>query len=451
MKNLLYEFIKAKENKQNRPISISLLGFGGTNRLIFDALIPLKNIELTVRQNRLLCESLPSSVKVYSGDAAFLNLYEDVLIPSPSVRREGLTIPHHSEVITDYDLLFRSKPKRLFSISGSDGKSTTTQLTSLMLRDQFPTLFSGGNIGTPLILANKDSEAFLLELSSFTLRYSIPSSTRALLTNVTPNHLDWHENIDEYRDTKLTLIRHADEPILNLCDEVSEDEARHTHSFCLISTRLTHQEIIKKYKTEHTVTLERGHILFDNEILIPISEVKRSEKHNITNFCSAIAMSIGYADKERIMAVAREFDGLRERCECFTAHGIKYISSSIDTTPERTRTTLEGLGQKVNIILGGRSKKLPLEPLRVPLIRYAKKISLYGEAAEEMRKFIDSDKQLSKIPHDSFSNLAEAIDYALTDVKSGDTVLLSPAATSYGEFENYIQRGKFFKEYISKI
>ena len=449
MKSLLLDFLKGKSLELKRPVNISLLGFGSTNRAFLELLLPLDNVKISVRQMGIAKEDFPDSVTVYNCENAFSELYEDVIIPSPSVRREKLIIPRHAEVITDYDLLFREENKRMFLVSGSDGKSTTTALASLMLRDGIPTLFTGGNLGTPLILASKDSEAFLLELSSFTLRYSQPKFARALLTNVTPNHLDWHGSIDEYIETKLALIRHSDEPILNLGDPISKAEAGHCSSFCLISTCLTHRDITARYKTEHTVTLAGEKILLDGKEVIPLSEIKRNEKHNISNFCSAIAISIGYADRAHIMTVAREFNGLYERCERFTVDEVEYISSSIDTTPERTRITLEGIGKEVSIILGGRGKQLPLDPLRSPLIKYAKKISLYGDMTDELLGFINSDEQLSKIPHRSFAKLCEAIDYAIDDLKPGDTVLLSPAATSYGEFESYIQRGRFFKDYIS--
>ena len=448
MKSLLYRLLNGKRELLGRDVKVSLLGFGSTNRAIFEALLPLDNVEISIRQREPLYSDLPSSVKLYQGDDAFNGIDGDVIIPSPSVRRERLAIPYGIEAITDYDLLFRQRSEKLFLISGSDGKSTTTTLSSLMMEGSFTSTFTGGNLGTPLINASIDTEAFILELSSFTLRYSLPNGGRSLLTNVTPNHLDWHDSLEEYEETKLSLIRHSDEPILNLDDTVLEREARRTQAFCLMSGTRTHSEISKSYRTEHTVTEENGYVKLDGKALIPISKIRRNEKHNLSNFRSAVAMSIGYTDVARISEVARTFGGLEERCEEFYVGGVRYLSSSIDTTPERTATTLTGLCCEVNIILGGRGKRLPLEPLRSPLIKYARRISLYGEVAEEMREFIDSDEQLRNIPHQSFLVLSDAIDHATNGVTSGDTILLSPAATSYGEFRDYRHRGSFFKNYI---
>ena len=448
MKRLLYQLLRSKRETLGRDVKVSLLGLGTTNRAILEVLLPLDNVEISIRQKEPIYSDLPRLVKVYQGNDAFTRIDDDVVIPSPSVRREKLSIPYGIDVISDYDLLFRQRSKNLFLISGSDGKSTTTTLASLMMNGGFSSTFTGGNLGTPLINASIDTEAFILELSSFTLRYSLPNGGRALLTNVTPNHLDWHNGLEEYEETKLSLIRHSDEPILNLDDTVLEREARRTQAFCLVSGTRTHSEIRKSYRTEHTVTEENGYVNLDGKALIPISEIKRKEKHNLSNFRSAVAMSIGYTDAAKIKDVAHAFQGLEERCEDFFIDGVRYVSSSIDTTPERTATTLIGLNREVNIILGGRGKRLPLEPLRLPLIKYAKRISLYGEAAKEMRDFIDSDEQLRNIPHQSFSRLFDAIDHATEGVTSGDTVLLSPAATSYGEFRDYRHRGRFFKDRI---
>ena len=450
VRNILEGYIKNKASDFGRQVRIALLGFGKTNKAMLDALLPLDLVEISVRQSGLNAAILPDQIRGFTGENAFSNIYEDVIIPSPSVRRESLVLPGGCEVITDYDLLFRLKPHRLFSVSGSDGKSTVTTLASLLLSPTFPTLFVGGNIGTPLILANVDSEAFLLELSSFTLRYSVPKCGRALITNITPNHLDWHSDFDEYVDSKLKLIRTCDEPILNLSNKVSEWSAKDTMTFCLVSDRLSHKEIITKYNTEHTVTVENGEIRLDGRGLLPVSLVRRKERQNIENLALAIALSIDYTTPERIREVAMSFDGLKERCEIFTKDGVDYVSSSIDTSPMRTKTTIEGLERRVNIILGGRTKRLPLDVLREPLKKYAAKIAIYGEACEEFLGFIDSCPELREIPHAHFPALKEAIDYLLDGIRQGDTVLLSPAATSYGEFENYIERGRFFKDYVQK-
>ncbi len=450
MKRLLHNFLEDRAKKFGRRIRVGLIGLGSTNRAALRLLGGMDAVgEITLR-SRDKVKDPPSGARLIAGEP-FRDIYEDILIPSPSVRREDLSLPVGTEMITDYRLLFEERPKDLFLVSGSDGKSTTTAIASLLLSPRFPQLFTGGNIGVPLFDASLDSDAFLLEMSSFTLRYDKPSGFgRAVLTNVTPNHLDWHASLGEYEECKLGMIRGADEPILNLSDGVSMRAAEDIRAFALVSDALSHKDIIKRYSAEHTVTVRDGAVRLDGEAIVPISEVRRNERHNLQNLASAVALSIGYAEKELVAEAARGFEGLGERCERFFKDGIGYVSSSIDTTPERTRTTLEGLGIPVNIILGGRGKRLPLEPLREPLIKYARRIAIYGEASREMLEFIDSDTELRRIPHRSFFTLKDAVDYAREDTRPGDTVLLSPAATSYGEFSNYLERGSFFKDCVTK-
>ena len=451
MKNLLYDHLNKRSQRLCRGVNVTLLGYGVSSKAAVDLLLDIPCVNtVTVRQPGLSDAGVPSKVKVIARADAFDNICEDVIIPSPSIRRERLNIPRDAEFISDYSLLFAKDPEILFSVSGSDGKSTTVSIASLLLSPQFPKLFTGGNLGTPLWRADASADAFLLELSSFTLRYSVPHSTRALLTNVTPNHLDWHADLDEYEGTKLALIKNASEPILNLEDKVSESYAKSASAFCLISDTIPHETIKALYKTEHTVTVENLRICIDGEAVIDLDKVKRHERHSILNLASAIALSIGYTDKQRICEVAESFDGLTERCERIRKDGITYISSSIDTTPQRTRTTLLGLGTEVRIILGGRGKGLSLQPLREPLLRFAKRIGIYGEIGEELMRFIEDDAELSKIPHERFSSMKDAFIYTTENVTVGETVLLSPAATSYGEFTSYIERGKGFKTYITE-
>ena len=450
MKKLLYDHLCERSRRLGRGINVTLLGYGISNRAVLDLVMSIPCVNgVTVRQRGLADCELPNGIGLIASDDAFDSICEDVIIPSPSVRRERLTIPRDAEFISDYDLLFAKNPARLFTVSGSDGKSTTVSLASLLLSPQFPKLFTGGNLGTPLWRADASAEAFLLELSSFTLRYSVPRSTRALLTNVTPNHLDWHADLDEYKNTKLALIKNASEPILNLEDKVSESIARDLSAFCLISDTIPHETIKALYKTEHTVTVEKKGVCLDGEAIVSANRIKRHERYAILNLASAIALSLGYTDKERICEIAESFDGLPERCERIYKDGITYVSSSIDTTPQRTATTLNGLDAEVRIILGGRGKGLPLDTLKAPLIRYAKRISVYGEIAGEILKWLENDDDLSAIPTANFNTFREAVDDADANTEQVKTVLLSPAATAYGEFSDFTQRGRTFKDYLA--
>ena len=464
MKFLLKNMIKEKSELLGREINIALIGLGATNKALLSLISNFKSsVNITVIERESIGNSVNKSgsddgkkVEVsnhtlpYSPQHSGISEF-DFVFPSPSIRREKLAPIYGTAFLTDYDLLFALKPKNLFLVSGSDGKSTTVDMASRLLSPTFPDIFTGGNIGTPLWLASLKSEAFLLELSSFTLCYSKPRNGRALITNITPNHLDWHASLEEYQEAKLSLLKAADEPILNLDDEVSKKYAEGISAFCLVSLNMTEKEIRARYITLNTVTLENGFLSINSTPVVSLSRIANKEKHNLYNLAFAVALTIGYTDTKTVEGLAESYKPLAERCEVINARGVRYVSSSIDTTPERTKATLSGLDSRVRIILGGRGKGLSLEPLRNVLKKYADKIAVYGEVGREITEFIDSDDELKKIPHAAFKTFDEAIDYATDGVKVGNTVLLSPAATSYGEFADYKERGAHFKNRIKSI
>ena len=449
MQTRIREYLSDVSRKADRDLSICLLGYGVTNRALLDIISTSDVVrEITVRQNREISD-MPNGVRIIDHKSAFDDIYEDVVFTSPSFRRNRVHFPKWTILTSETEIFFSESRDNTFLVSGSDGKSTVTTLASLLLQPTFPELFTGGNLGRPIALASLRADAFVLELSSFNLMYSTPKCKRAILTNVTPNHLDWHKDLGEYEQCKSKLIYSADEAILPLSCPFNERLSENIDSFALVSTTHSHTELMKRYCTKHTVTLDGGEILIDGESILPISLIKRKERHNIENLMSAIAMSIGYASHDRIREIAESFAGLEHRCESFMLGGIEYINSSIDTTPERTKATLISLDKPVNIILGGRGKGLPLDTLKEPLICYAKRISVYGEIADEITSWLGDDEALSAIPTASFKTFKEAVDDANANTEQVKTVLLSPAATAYGEFSDFTQRGRIFKDYLT--
>ena len=449
MRNRITKYVSHLAEEYKRPISVCLFGFGKTNKAIYDILQGCQCVsEITVRQSAGISDTLPNGVRLIDDRERINAPFEDLIFASPSVRREKLRVSKGSIITSDTELFFDGEARKSFLVSGSDGKSTVTTLSSLLLLATFPDIFVGGNIGVPLAEAPLTSSLFVLEMSSFNLRYLTPHCERAALTNITPNHLDWHDGLSEYEECKVKLLDGARETVLNLDSPRLEEIARKRKCYALISIRLTHGEISAIYKTEHTVTAEDGKIAIDGKAILSLEEVGRKERHNLTNLMLAIGLSLGYTTEDQIRRVAAEFSGLEHRCEIMTVGGIDYINSSIDTTPDRTKTTLTSLDKRVNIILGGRGKGLPLDTLKSALEKYADRISLYGEVKEEVYAWLC--RELPDIPCEKFDKLSDAIDHAMSGTKVGDTVLLSPAATSYGEFKDYTKRGEYFKEYIRK-
>lgn len=451
MQERIREYLRDVARSRGRQIDLSLLGYGTTAESVLGAFYKCDFIRrITVRSHAMLRKSPPESVGLICGADAFTGISEDVIFASPSVRREKLKLGGKALITSDTELFFSHPPELVFAVSGSDGKSTVTSYASLLLSPTFPSLFTGGNLGTPTAMASLHADAFLLELSSFNLRYVTPVSKRAVLTNVTPNHLDWHADIHEYEECKAKLVHSAKESVIPLSCPFNEELARTVSPFALVSDRHTHRELTEGYATAHTVTCENGWICIDGDGALPTESVRLKERHNLENLMSAIALSLGYVSRERICEVAESFTGLGHRCRRMTYGGKEYIDSSIDTTPERTKTTLLGIGKRVHIILGGRGKGLSLFAMRDALLRYALSISIYGEIANDIDTWLGEDEKLSRIPRKKFTRLEDAIECADALASIGETVLLSPAATSYGEFTSYHERGEFFKDHIVK-
>ena len=452
MKSKIISLLKEIKIRNDR-LSIGFLGIGSTNRAILDIITSSGiDTEIRLRQSRGLeaDEWKNLGVRLFTAERELSDIDEDLLFVSPSVRREALCVSKNTIVVSDTDLFFSENHDGCFLVTGSDGKSTTTTLVAELLRENHENLFVGGNLGTPVATCNLSAtDIFVLELSSFNLRYVAPTSQRAIITNITPNHLNWHADYNEYIETKQNILRRSAEPIVNVdtrpCARIAEEQPL----FAVCSSIFSHKELIARYRAEHTVTVNSG-IFLDGEKLIDIADICQNQPHCLENLASAVAMTIRHVRRERIREIAKSFRGLPHRCEHFlSVDGIDFINSSIDTSPSRTIATLRGLGKRVKLILGGKGKGLPLSPLRDALASYAEEITIYGDIKDEILDFIERDPTLRAIPHATFTSLSEAIDHLLKDIRTGETLLLSPAATSYGEFTSFEDRGEFFKSYIA--
>jgi UDP-N-acetylmuramoylalanine--D-glutamate ligase len=269
---------------------------------------------------------------------------------------------------------------------------------------------------------------------------------RAVITNITPNHLNWHTSFEEYKQAKLSLLSHTRGAVLCLDDGILSETAKKRYTFALTSTEKSYEKIKESYDFSVAYTLESSDICRNGVPYIPIGALSRREKHNIKNFMSALAACDGVTSRAHALRVANEFHGLPHRCEHFAAvNGVDYFNSSIDTSPERTVATLSSLGRRCFVILGGRSNGLPFEKL-VPFLQiYAKEAVLYGECADEIMRVISG-----RVRARSFCELYDAVRHCISAASPGDAVILSPAATSYDSFSSFEERGDFFKKTINE-
>lgn len=432
--------------------SIGFFGLGRSNLAILRELSGL-GVDITLRSDKKIDRGIiPRDVKIkaiYEGCAAFENLTEKTLVLSPSVRRERPELVLAKErgvrLTSDAELFFEAVDAPVYAISGSDGKSTTAALTHLLLGASPCGTALCGNVGKPMLPMLKCGYSrYVTELSSFMLRYFSPVLERAALTNVTPNHLDWHEDFKEYRDAKLAIYKAAKEAVVNL-DDNNIIRGFSAPVFAAVSTEVDFATARPRVRAEVYYTLEDGYIKRSGEPYIKLEKIKRRELHNLKNFMTALALTDGkrLADENE---VARDFGGLSHRCELVTSwHGITFINSSIDTSPARCATTLAAQMAPTVVILGGRGKGVPFDPIREPLKRLGRCAVLLGECAEEIKSALPNG-----LPTRRAYSMDEAVAFAASLAKCGDTVLLSPAATSYDSYNSFEERGEDFKLAVKK-
>ncbi|MBR2965527.1 MAG: UDP-N-acetylmuramoyl-L-alanine--D-glutamate ligase [Clostridia bacterium] len=432
---------------------IGFLGFGKSNRAVFEFLKERLCFDAVVREERAVPQNLPEGCRLLSGEQFLEFRGEDIIFVSPSVRRtrrgvaELLSRTRH--VSSDAELFFALTDSPVLAVSGSDGKSTTVKMAEAILG--VDGALACGNVGLPFVKALSAAKKQLVtEISSFTLEYTSPRSRRALITNITENHLDWHGSFEAYTAAKENLIKHTDEAILSPDTEACVPLIRKYKPWGIFSSKERFSELRRKYPfSDSFFTLEDGYISKNGEALIAVSKLSKKEPHNIQNALAAIALTHGLLNTGRGVDALSSFSGLSHRMEAIASpEGVCYVDSSIDSTPKRTAATLLCMPRAVTVLLGGRGKGLSYEPLVTPLLEKTGDIIIFGENRGEIYETL-AKYSLLRRRIALAETLACAVKIAKERARTGDTVLLSPASTSYDAFSDFEERGNKFKEYIN--
>ena len=394
------------------------------------------------------------------GDDYLENLDADIIFRTPGMnfnlpeleaaRKKGIAVTSEMEVF--FDLC----PATIFAVTGSDGKTTTTTLIAKMLEAEGKTVHVGGNIGNPLLpeIENIKSEDFVVvELSSFQLISMRKSPDVAVVTNVEPNHLDVHKDMDEYVEAKKNVLLHQNafsRTVLNSDNAITESFKNYVRGQLLsFSMEKASQNgawldedgyLNMSYMGEVTRIMHRDTITVLGD-------------HNVSNYLSAIAAVWGYVSPDSIVRVAREFSGVEHRIEFVKeVKGVKYYNDSIASSPTRTIAGLKAFKQKVILIAGGYDKHIPFTPLAPYVVEKVKTLILCGTTAQKIDKCIreyDNYNGSPEIIH--CENLKSAVYKAYEIAEKGDVVALSPACASFDAFPNFAARGKFFKEVVEAL
>lgn len=403
----------------------------------------------------VLAETLEErGVRLVLGENYLDSFDDDYIFRSPGIRPDKGSLPNavaNGAVLTsEMELFFEICPCKIIGITGSDGKTTTTTLISEILRESGKKVWLGGNIGRPLLPdadKMKEDDICVVELSSFQLMTMTRSPERAVVTNISPNHLDYHKDINEYIDAKKNIYRNPGNVLL-----VTNASNPHT---ALMAEEHKGENLLFSSKADADVCIADGVIRLKGEPVLKISDIRLPGVHNVENYMAAIAATRGLADIKAIQKVAKTFGGVEHRLEFIRElRGVKYYNSSIDSTPTRTIAALGAFtGRSLIVICGGYDKNLDYAPLAPELAKKAKAVVLSGKCAPKIKAALDgceliktNGTKIYEIP-----DLLAAASFVPTIAERGDTVLLSPAAASFDAFKNFEERGRAFKQIIKGL
>lgn len=392
----------------------------------------------------------------------------DYILRSPGVRPftpELEEAVNSGAILTsEIELLMELAPCKIIGITGSDGKTTTTTLTSMFLKEAGFNVWLGGNIGTPLFSKldeMKSSDIIVLELSSFQLMTAKKSPDISVITNISPNHLDYHRSYDEYITAKENIFFHQNNGtiVLNADDKMTEKFLKD----------IKENDIKSMIKYFSLNTINNIGCFFDGEFVCyndgtKVTKIEKRENirlvgiHNIANICAAASAVINMTGIDAIKKVITTFNGVKHRMEHIaTIRGIKWYNDSIGTSPSRTMAGLNSFEQKIILIAGGYDKHIPYDVIGNPILNKVKHLVLLGATAPKIKEaVINAANSMNKdysefLTISEFKTLEECVNYCNKIAKQGDVVVMSPASASFDMYKNFEQRGDHFCRLVENL
>ena len=439
-----------------RGEKIAVLGLGVSNRPLVRLLLEfgcdVTGCDRTPREklDREVLDLEAAGCRLCCGDGYLDNVQADVLFRTPGMHPGNPAIralaAKGARVTSEMEVFFEVAPCHLIAVTGSDGKTTTTTLISEMLKKQGHTVWLGGNIGTPLlplVREMKPEDYAVVELSSFQLMDMTRSPQRAVVTNLAPNHLDVHKDMDEYVDAKKNIFnfqKAGDLLVLNGDNEITA---------AFLGRGIT-RFFSRQGKNAH-VAVRDGVIYRGGEPVLDTRDILLPGVHNIENYMAAIAAVEGLVEDETIRHVAANFGGVEHRIELVRIKdGVRFYNDSIASSPSRTIAGLRSFSQKVILIAGGYDKHIPYDVLGPEICGHVKKLFLCGATAGQIRAAVEQcpGEKPEMVDCGKFENAVRA---AAAAAREGDVVLMSPASASFDEFKNFMVRGQFFKTIVKEL
>lgn len=371
------------------------------------------------------------------------------IVLSPGVALETpeiqAAIQRGVEVIGDIELFARNVDKPVLAVTGSNGKSTVTTLLGEMATACGIEAGVGGNLGTPALdLIDPKHACYILELSSFQLETTRSLHTKVVtFLNLSEDHMDRYIDLTAYQQAKQRIFLNADHAVVNRQDQCTNVPGHldvPSTSFGLDEPLGENYGVVMK----DVAWLAKG-----QRMLMPAHEMGMLGAHNVANALAALAMGeVAGFDLKAMLETLRKFTGLEHRCEkIIQAHNVVWVNDSKGTNVASTLAAIEGLSKSITgkwiIILGGLGKNADFTPLIQPIANNCKAVILIGTAADELWDLLHNT-----VPCYRAQNLNAVVGLAMQLTQPGDGVLLSPACASFDMFNNYIHRGRLFKQEV---
>ncbi|MCY3923178.1 MAG: UDP-N-acetylmuramoyl-L-alanine--D-glutamate ligase [Chloroflexi bacterium] len=341
--------------------------------------------------------------------------------------------------------LERCPANQVIGITGSAGKTTTTTLVHRMLEAAAVPTALGGNIGQGLLQQLPDISAdttVVAEISHTQLLRTTRSPHVAAITNITPNHLDQF-SWDEYQELKYRIVEYQtsqDRVVLPLDEPLAARAMTRTPAAASWFG-------LSRSPCAATAFSDGEQIVRNDSLLMAVEELLIPGEHNLRNALAALAIVGDLVPDDIAADVLRSFTGVPHRLELVAeVGGVRFVNDSIATTPERTLAGLRAIPGPIVLMLGGRDKKLPLDPLLPELDRHVREVVLFGEAAPTWSRWL-SEQRIHHVRLDTF---ASAFEQAAEAAQHGETVLMSPGGTSFDAYPNFEARGQHFRELVAR-
>ncbi|MDE5946668.1 MAG: UDP-N-acetylmuramoyl-L-alanine--D-glutamate ligase [Oscillospiraceae bacterium] len=457
------KFFKEIQNKK-----VAFIGTGVTNTDIIKLFLA-KKIDVTICDRKsaeqmgdLYSELENLGAKYIMGEKYLDSLTDfDIVFRSPGVyfNNEKLqdAIKNGVAVTSEMEVFFDICPCKIYAVTGSDGKTTTTTIISELFKSEGKRVHLGGNIGKallPIIEEINEDDIAVIELSSFQLLSMRQSPDVAVITNITPNHLNVHGTMEEYIYAKCNILNHQNAFSRTV---LSYDNETTKNLNALVRGKLSYfSRFDKPYNGSF---LNENNILCYNEYgnvteVMNMNEIRIPGMHNVENYLTAISAVWGEVSIKNIRKIAKEFGGVEHRIEFVREiNGAKYYNNSIASSPTRVLACLNSFDEKQIMIQGGSDKGISFEPMADAICEKVRVLILMGETKYKIRDAVTASKKYN--PESTqiiiVEDMQEAVNTAYKYAKKGDIVSLSPACASFDMYRMFEDRGRHFKQLVNAL